>query len=129
MDNIRELVIQVLNPPESFPDEGIFDLKLVSQGKKELLPGQKTDDGLEFRVPIQIREDGRPAGPFVYRYGDQRSFVYLQWWGRNSANQYVTFRRIKLYFDQLPEWPSTNVVTISGTDRKGHPACSTAIIV
>ena len=64
-----------------------------------------------------------------YKYGDQRPFVYLQWWGRNSANQWVTFRRIKLYFDQIEGWPEACSVTISGTDRKGHPACSTAIIV
>ena len=127
MESTTNLIIVVQNPPLAFLEEGIRELKLVCQGKKSLLDPEILDQAWKYVVPVEIKADGRPGGPFVYRYGDQRSFVYLQWWGRNAANQWVTFRRIKLYFDQIEGWPQMNTIAISGTDRKGHPACSTAI--
>ena len=125
----KPLVVTVKDLATVFPEEGLTNLKLVSQGKKESLEGHLTDTGCRFLVPVELRDDGRPVGPFVYRNSDQRSFIYLQWWGRNAANQWVTFRRIKLYFDQISGWPEVSSVTINGTDRKGHPACSTAIVL
>ncbi len=129
MPDKTELIILVENLPTTFLEQGFTELKLVSQGKKGILDPEILDDAFRFVVPIQIKSYQRLGGPFVYRYGDQRSFVYLQWWGRNESNQWITFRRIKLYFDQIEGWPIERTVRISGTDRKGHPACSTAIVL
>jgi hypothetical protein len=128
---MSNLTIFVANPPDDFPENGMSNLRLIVQGKKRNLEGSEVPNGLQFEVPIEFHPDGRPRGEFVNVYGDKRPFVYLQWWGTNAAGLPETFRRIKLYWDQLPapDAGGNYKVTVSGVDKKGHPACSTAIII
>ncbi len=125
------LTIFVTNPPADFPENGMKNLRLIVQGKKRNLDGALDQGSLRFEVPIEFHPDGRPRGEFVNVYGDKRPFVYLQWWGTNAAGLPETFRRIKLYWDQLPapDADGNYLVKISGVDKKGHPACSTALVV
>lgn len=128
---MHRLRVRVVDPPATFGEYG--EIVLENQTKKRLIPGENRGRDLVFEIRFEMREanDGvvKPFGEAIYRYGDGRSFIYLRW--RRVEVPDESFRRIKLYFDQLPGWPELAPVTevsIFGADKKGEPSCSTARI-
>jgi hypothetical protein len=114
---------------------GMVDLELVMQaGKAVIPPSNSSDNQLRFQTEVEWKPDRagilQPTGPSIVRQNDGRRFVYLQWWG-SLAGERITFRRIKLYTQQIDGFtPDASHVeaNVMGIDAKGCPACSTAII-
>lgn len=119
------LTVLVLDPPTSFCG-GAIELKL--QTKAGYTSGTPDGHGLRFETEYVLKADksgvSQPFGEAVQR-GDGRRFIYFSWLGPEGM-----FRRIKLYFDQVPGFPHAEspLVRIAGRNAKGEPACSTALV-
>jgi hypothetical protein len=120
---MRSLVIRVVRLPVGVPFDGEPSLLLALQGKKANLEGKPEGDDWICSVDVALGADGAPRGEWVHKYGDKRPFIYLTWYG--SSGRIV--RRIKLYCDLIPA--EATEVRVAGTDRHGHPACSTAVVL
>ena len=121
---MKTLTIIVDNPPTEF--DGMTNLRLALQTPTGYVDGLREGQDLRFDLMYEEKADrqGRvqPAGPFVQRQPDGRRFVYLSWIGNGTS-----FRRLKVFFDQVPEGAST--VRVDGRDRKGGPACASARVI
>lgn len=114
---------------------GWTNFELLLPTPNGFLPGQAEGDDLVFAIPFAIRADRsgvlQPSGDLVKREGDGRRFVYLAWSGEKEGVR-TPYGRIKLFFEQVPGYPSDNEeyeVTISGRDPKGRPACARARVL
>ena len=121
---MKTFTIIVDNPPKEF--DGMTNLRLKLQTPTGYVDG--TSDGTDLRFDLTYEEkvdrQGRiqPSAPFVQRQPDCRRFVHLSWIGNGQV-----FRRLKVFFDQIPEGGTT--VRVEGWDRKGGPACASARVL
>lgn len=81
----------------------------------------------EFEWAPDRQGDLHARGPAIVRQNDGKRFIYLAWLDEKGA----MFRRIKLFVRQFATPPQQGpfLVTLSGIDGKGMPACSTAKVI
>jgi hypothetical protein len=128
------LRIVVLQPPADFGE--YRDLELVMQNKAGSSGPRRLEDGsLEFVACFEMKTDRsgvlEAVGPEIVRQGDGQRFIYLQWWGVRGGSR-ETFRRIKVFLDQVPGFPGAGEdleVRVLGVDKRGTPACARAVTV
>ncbi len=117
--------IEVSDAPSEFLPYGAIQLLLQSK------TGYSPDP---YRPVIQLKPNRKGemhwTGDAVYHHGDGRRFFYLAWLYQRG-NEWVMFRRIKLYLDQINALgeSSETTVTISGVGKDLAPACSTAKVL
>lgn len=123
---MTELIITVQDmPTECF---GMRGIQLALQTKKEHVVSPTGVFSVTLDRAKNLKGEEHWVGDAVHFHGDGRRFIYLAWLDSRGK----TFRRIKLYLDQIPDLSpeSTNVaVTISGRAKDGGPACATATIL
>lgn len=119
---MAKLVVKIADAPAEFGAYG--RIRLLHQSKKGFVPAV---DGA-FELELDHKEDRSGvlqwSGDAVHYHGDKRRFIYFAWVSEFGQS----FRRIKLYLDQVPELEYGDAeVTIAGRMPKdGSPACSTA---
>jgi len=127
------LTILVDQPAEGCT--GQRDVQLTFDDGGADIPGVRMPDGaLRYIVKFDLVQDKegnpRPAGKAIKRQGDGRRFVYLNWIGTPTNGPRTMFRRLKVFFDQVPGFPGdaeNYSVRVQGTDKKGEPACATSV--
>jgi len=128
------LQIIVVDPPTQFPPYTRLELLLADKDGQTYPPVIEGGD-LRFDLPIEIRPDKagdmQGWGPAVVRQNDGRRFVYLNWIGHQNGMSRC-FRRLKVFLDRVSGFPGESdsyTVRVQGQDRKGGPACATAVVV
>jgi hypothetical protein len=120
------LTITVQDIPTEY--EGLTGIRLVLQKKKEYVVSANGVFLVQLDRAKNRKGEELWVGESVVFHGDGRRFIYLAW--LNGFGK--MFGRIKLYLDQIsgltPESGQASV-TITGTNKKGGPAFSTAIVI
>lgn len=126
---MAELIVSFNAAPTEHLEYGPIELVLQLKGKNRTAEYERSPNSV-WRIPLE-RKNGQWAGKAVQHHGDGRRFIYFEWRyfedGRPKG-----FRRIKLYLEhivKLQEDSGQVAVTVKGRDKKGLPACSTAILV
>ncbi len=126
---MAELIVSFLDAPTEHPEYGPIELVLQLKGKNRTVEYESSPNGL-WRIPLE-RKNGQWAGKAVQHHGDGRRFIYFEWRYFDDGKP-IGFRRIKLYLEHIVKLQVDSgevEVIVQGRDKKGMPACSTAILV
>lgn len=124
-----DLVVSFEDAPSEHLEYGPIELVLQLKGKNRTAEYESAPDRV-WRIPLE-RKNGQWAGRAVQHHGDGRRFIYFEW-RYDVDGEPKGFRRIKLYLEHivnLTEESGEVAVKVLGRDKKGSPACSTAVLV